>query len=94
LGGEKCSPRAKESGELECEENVPVMKIDDDGGSGGSPATLELALGRLGVVNLLQDKLGEPLANQKIKKEGRRGLSFTDGGDDTVAADEQRRRQW
>jgi hypothetical protein len=65
LGGGKCSPRAKESRELECEENVPVMKIGDGGGSGGAPVTLELAPVRLGVVNLLQDKLGEPLANQK-----------------------------
>jgi hypothetical protein len=29
------------------------MKIDDGSGSGGAPATLELAPGRLGVVNLL-----------------------------------------
>jgi hypothetical protein len=53
IGWGKCSPCAKESGKLECEENVPVMKIDDGGGSGGAPATLELAPGRLGVVNLL-----------------------------------------
>jgi hypothetical protein len=94
LGGGKCSPRAKESGEIECEENVSVMKIDGGVGSGGTPTTLELAPGRLGVVNLLQDKLGEPLVNQKRKEKGRRGLSFTGGGDDTAAADEQRRRQW
>jgi hypothetical protein len=60
-------------GELEGEGNVPVMKIDDDGGLGGAPATLELAPGGLGVVNLRRDKLSEPLANQKRKKEGRRG---------------------
>jgi hypothetical protein len=52
-----------------------------------------LAQGRLGVVNLLHDKLGEPLANQKRKKKGRRVLSFTVGGDGTAAADEQRRRR-
>jgi hypothetical protein len=72
--------------ELECEETVPVMKIDDGGGSGGAPAILELALGGLGVNNLRRDKLGEPLANQKRKKEGRRGLSFTGGSYDTAAA--------
>jgi hypothetical protein len=65
---------------------VPVTKIDDGGGSGGAPTTLELAAGRLGVVNLRRDKLGEPLANQKRKKEGQRGLSFTGGSDDTAAA--------
>jgi hypothetical protein len=32
---------------------VLVMKIDDGGGSGGTPATLQLAPGRLGVINLL-----------------------------------------
>jgi hypothetical protein len=53
LGKGKFSPRAKKSGELECEENVPMMKIDDGGGLGGAPTTLELAPGRLGVVNLL-----------------------------------------
>jgi hypothetical protein len=73
-------------GELESEENVPVMKIDDGGGSGGAPMILELAPGGLGIDNLRLDKLGEPLVNQKRKKEGRRGSSFTGGGDDTAAA--------
>jgi hypothetical protein len=69
-----------------------VKKTDGGGGSGRVPATLELAQGRLGDVNLLHDKLDEPLANQKRKKKGRRVLSFT-GGDGTAAADEQRRRR-
>jgi hypothetical protein len=38
MGGENCSPRVEESGELECEGYVPVMKVDVDGGSGGAPA--------------------------------------------------------
>jgi hypothetical protein len=46
------------------------MKVDNGGGSGGTPATLELAQGRLGVVDLLHDKLGELLANQEGKKKG------------------------
>jgi hypothetical protein len=45
-----------------------------------------LAQGRVGVVNMLHDKLGEPLANQKRKKKGRRVLSFTGGGGRTEAA--------
>jgi hypothetical protein len=49
----------------------------------GDPRT---APGGLGVNNLRLDKLGEPLANQKRKKEGRRDLSFTGGSDDTAAA--------
>jgi hypothetical protein len=53
---------------------------------GGSPATLELAQGRLGVVDLLHDKLSEPLANQERKKKGQRVLSFTGGGVRTEAA--------
>jgi hypothetical protein len=86
LGGGKCSPRAKKFGELECEETVPVKNIDDDGRSGGAPAILELAPGGIGVNNMRRDKLGEPLANQKRKKEGRRDLSFTGGSNDTTAA--------
>jgi hypothetical protein len=66
--GEGFSPSVEELGELEGEGNVPVTKIDDGGGSGDAPATLELAPGRLRVVNLRRDKLGEPLANQKKKK--------------------------
>jgi hypothetical protein len=94
MSGDGFSPRVEELGELEGEGSMQVTKIDDGGGSGGAPATLELAPGRLGVVNLRRDKLGEPMANQKRKKEGRRGLSFTDSGDDKAAVDEQRRRQW
>jgi hypothetical protein len=67
------------------------MKVDDGGGSGGALATLELAQGRLGVVNLMHDKLGELLANQDRKKKGRRVLSFTGSDDGTAAVDEQRR---
>jgi hypothetical protein len=70
MGGEVFSPRVEELGEFEGEGDEPVKKIDDGGGSGGAPVTLELAQGRLGVVNLLHDKLGEPLANQKRKKKG------------------------
>jgi hypothetical protein len=65
---ENCSPRAKESGEIECEEDVSVMKVDNGGVSGGALATLELAQGRLEVVNLLHDKLGELPANQEERK--------------------------
>jgi hypothetical protein len=86
--GDGFSPSVEELGELEGEGNVPVTKIDDGSRLGGAPATLGLAPGRLGVVNLRRDKLGEPLANKKRKKEGWRGLSFTVGGD------EQRQRQW
>jgi hypothetical protein len=93
MGKENCSTCAKESGELECEEGVPVMKVDDGGGSGGALATLELAQGRLGDVNLLHDKLVELLTNQERKKKGRRVLSFTGGDDGTSAAEEQRRRR-
>jgi hypothetical protein len=81
-----------ESGKLEYEEDVPVMKVDDGGGSGGAPVTLELAQGSLGVVNLLHDKLGELLANQVRKKKGRRVLSFTGSDDGTETAEEQRRQ--
>jgi hypothetical protein len=88
MGGDVFSPCVEELGELEGEGDEPVKKTDDDGGSGGAPATLELAQGRLGVVNLLHDKLGEPLVNQKRKKKGRRVLSFTG------SADEQRRRRY
>jgi hypothetical protein len=38
MGGENCSLRVEESGELECEEDVPVMKVDDGRGSGDAPA--------------------------------------------------------
>jgi hypothetical protein len=38
MGGENCSLRVEESGELECEGDMPVMKVDDDSGSGGAPA--------------------------------------------------------
>jgi hypothetical protein len=63
-----------------------VRKLGNGAGSGGALAILELAPGGLGVNNLRRDKLGESLANQKRKKEGRRGLSFTGGSDDTAAA--------
>jgi hypothetical protein len=69
------------------------MKVDNGGGSGGTPATLELAQGRLGVVDLLHDKLGELLANQEGKKKRWRVLSFTGGDDGTAAAEKQRRRR-
>jgi hypothetical protein len=61
-------------------------RLGNGGGSGGALAILDLAPGGLGVNKLRWDKLGEPLANQKGKKEGRRGLSFTGGSDDTAAA--------
>jgi hypothetical protein len=64
-----------------------------DGDPGGASATLELAQGRLGVVNLQHVKLGELLANQERKKKGRRVLSFTGGDDGTTTAEEQRRRR-
>jgi hypothetical protein len=70
MGGEVFSPRVEELGKFEDEGDEPVMKIDDGDGSGGAPLTLELAQGRLRVVNLLHDKLGEPLANQKRNKKG------------------------
>jgi hypothetical protein len=38
-------------------------RVDDD--PGGSSATLELAQGRLSVVNLQNDKLGELLENRE-----------------------------
>jgi hypothetical protein len=75
MSGEGLSPRVEELCELEGEGIVPMTKIDDGGGSGGAPAILELAPGRLGVVNLRRDKLGEPLANQMRKKE-RRAAGF------------------
>jgi hypothetical protein len=75
MSGEGFSPRVEELCELEGEGIVPMTKIDDGGGSGGAPAILELAPGRLGVVNLWRDKLGEPLANQMRKKE-RRAAGF------------------
>jgi hypothetical protein len=64
-----------------------------DGDPDSTPATLELAQGRLGVVNLQHVKLGELLAKQERKKKGRRVLSFTGGDDGTTAAEEQRRRR-
>jgi hypothetical protein len=73
MSEEGFSPRVEELCELEGEGIVPVTKIDDDGRSGGAPAILELAPGRLGVINLRRDKLGEPLANQIRKKERKKG---------------------
>jgi hypothetical protein len=64
-----------------------------DGDPGGAPATLELAQGRLGVVNLHHDKLGELLVNQEKKKSGEGVLSFTGGDNGTAAVEEQRRRR-
>jgi hypothetical protein len=85
MSEEGFSPRVEELGELKGEGIVPVTKIDDGGGSGGAPAILELAPGGLRVNNLRRDKLGEPLANQKRKKERRWVLSFTSSSDDTAA---------
>jgi hypothetical protein len=61
-----------------------------DGDPDGAPATLKLAQGRFGVVNLQHDKLGELLANQERKKMGGGVLSFTCGNDGTAAVEEQR----
>jgi hypothetical protein len=66
-------------------------RVDDD--PGGAPATLELAQGRLGVVNLQHDKLGELQATQERKKRGGGVLSFTGGDDGMVAVEEQRWRR-
>jgi hypothetical protein len=44
-----------------------------DGDLGAALATLELAQGRLGVVNLQHDKLSELLANQEREKKGAKG---------------------
>jgi hypothetical protein len=84
LSREYCSPCEGEAGELEGEGDATVEELGNGGGSGGALAILELAPGGLGVNNLWRDKLGEPLANQKRKKEGRRGLSFTGDSDDTT----------
>jgi hypothetical protein len=88
LGGGKCSPRAKESGELECEENVSVMKIDDSGGSDDAPATLELAPGRLGSSAYCRTRSVSPWRTKRERKKG------GGGSPSPAAADEQRRRQW
>jgi hypothetical protein len=85
MSGVICSPCEEEAGELENVGDAPAGKLGNDGRSGDAPAILELAPGGLEVNNLRRDKLGEPLANQKRKKEGRRGLSFTGGRDDTAA---------
>jgi hypothetical protein len=74
--------------EGEAEEWVRV-----NGNPSGTPATLELAQGRFGVVNLQHDKLGELLANQERKKRGRGVLSFTSGDNGTAAVEEQRWRR-
>jgi hypothetical protein len=67
MSGGYCSPcrtepEATAGVEGEAEERA---RVDDD--PGGAPATLELALGRLGVVNLQHDKLGERRTKRERK---------------------------
>jgi hypothetical protein len=59
-----------------------------DGNPGGAAATLELAQGPLGVVNLQHDKLDKVLANQERKKRGGGVLSFTGSDNGTTAVEE------